>query len=58
MFAFLNAHGRAQLLKTWEQLTISAIALGLGVIVAVPLGILQPRFPCTAMLELGLASMY
>ena len=48
MFAFLNAHGSELITKTWEQLYISAIALGLGVIVAVPLGILLTRFPKTA----------
>ncbi|MCE2311117.1 choline ABC transporter permease, partial [Streptococcus thermophilus] len=43
--------------KTWEQLYISAIALGLGVLVAVPLGIVLTRFPKTAKVVIGLASM-
>jgi osmoprotectant transport system permease protein len=57
MFAFLNAHGSELITKTWEQLYISAIALGLGVIVAVPLGILLTRFPKTAKVVIGIASM-
>ena len=57
MFAFLNAHGSELITKTWEQLYISAIALGLGVLVAVPLGIVLTRFPKTAKVVIGLASM-
>lgn len=45
MMNFLNEYGSDLLLKTWEQLYISLIALGLGIIVAVPLGIALTRFP-------------
>lgn len=58
MLSFLNAHGRVQLLKTVEQLTISAMSLSLGVMLSVPLCILQSRFPKTAKVEFGLSSMY
>ncbi|WP_179395882.1 ABC transporter permease [Lacticaseibacillus absianus] len=54
---FLSQHGPELLVKTWEQLYISAIAMGLGVIVAVPLGIALTRFPRTAKVVIGLASM-
>ena len=57
MFAFLNAHGSELITKTWEQLYISAIALGLGVIVAVPLGILLTRFHVTDGAFVGFAGI-
>ncbi|ASV69510.1 ABC transporter permease [Cytobacillus sp. FSL W7-1323] len=41
---FLNNNGSDLLIKTWEHLYISVIAAALGVIVAVPLGILLTRF--------------
>ncbi|MCD2256969.1 ABC transporter permease [Agrilactobacillus fermenti] len=57
MIDFLNAHGSELITKTWEQLYISALALILGVIVAIPLGILLTRFPKTAKVVIGIASM-
>lgn len=57
MMAFLQNHGTELLIKTWEQIYISAIALALGIIVAVPLGIVLTRFKKVAKLVIGLASM-
>lgn len=57
MLAFLQQYGSELVTKTWEQLYISAIALFLGVLVAVPLGILLTRFPKTAKVIVGVASM-
>ncbi|GAF40307.1 osmoprotectant ABC transporter [Agrilactobacillus composti DSM 18527 = JCM 14202] len=57
MIDFLNAHGSELVTKTWEQLYISAIALLLGIVVAVPLGIILTRFPKTAKVVISIASM-
>lgn len=57
MIAFLQQYGSQLLLKTWEQLYISAISLTLGMLVAVPLGIILTRFLKTAKVVIGLASM-
>lgn len=57
MMTFLSQHGSELVLKTWEQLYISASALLLGVLVAVPLGVLLTRFDKTAKVVVGLASM-
>ncbi|GAJ26583.1 osmotically activated L-carnitine/choline ABC transporter [Liquorilactobacillus sucicola DSM 21376 = JCM 15457] len=57
MFDFLNQHGGELITKTWEQLYISGLALALGIIVAVPLGILLTRFAKTAKIIIGIASM-
>lgn len=57
MLTFLTEHGSDLLIKTWEQLYISAIALVLGIIVAVPLGIALTRFPKTAKVVIAIASM-
>lgn len=57
MSDFLAQHGTELIVKTWEQLYISAISLGLGIIVAVPLGILLTRFPKTAKVVMAIASM-
>lgn len=57
MIAFLQQYGSQLLLKTWEQLYISAISLVLGMLVAVPLGIILTRFLKTAKVVIGLASM-
>ncbi|WP_373756727.1 ABC transporter permease [Streptococcus ferus] len=57
MNTFLEQYGSQLLLKTWEQIYISAIALILGVLVAVPAGIILTRFPKTAKLVIGLTSM-
>lgn len=37
---FLNTYGKELLLKTWEHLYISLISITLGILVAIPLGIL------------------
>lgn len=57
MSAFLNQYGTELLIKTWEQFYISAIALGLGIIVAIPLSIVLTRFDRTAKFVMGLAGM-
>lgn len=57
MMSFLNQYGGQLVTKTWEQLYISAIALLLGVLVAVPIGILLTRFPKTAKIIVGIAGM-
>ena len=57
MTAFLSQYGSELVMKTWEQLYISAIALGLGVLVAVPICVTLTRFPKTASVIVGLASM-
>ncbi|WP_413526519.1 ABC transporter permease [Latilactobacillus curvatus] len=57
MLTFLTEHGSDLLIKTWEQLYISAIALVLGIMVAVPLGIALTRFPKTAKVVIAIASM-
>ena len=57
MMSFLNEYGSDLLLKTWEQLYISLIALSLGIIVAVPLGITLNRFPRTAKVMISISSM-
>ena len=57
MLNFLNQNGAELLIKTWEQLYISAIALCLGALVAVPLGIGLTRFPKTAKVMIAIASM-
>lgn len=57
MLNFLNQNGAELLIKTWEQLYISAIALCLGALVAVPLGIALTRFPKTAKVVIAVASM-
>ncbi|MCM3177533.1 ABC transporter permease [Cytobacillus horneckiae] len=41
---FLSQNGMELLGKTWEHLYISLLAAGLGVIVAVPLGVILTRF--------------
>lgn len=57
MDAFLQEYGRELVVKTGEHLTVSAIALLLGVIVAVPLGILLTRAPKISGFVIGLASL-
>lgn len=45
MMTFFSDYGTQLLFKTWEHLYISLIAILLGIIVAVPLGILLTRTP-------------
>ncbi|MEK3887350.1 ABC transporter permease [Bacillus sp. FSL K6-3431] len=54
---FFNANGNELLLKTWEHLYISIAALILGVVVAIPLGILLTRIPKIAGLVMGIAGV-
>ncbi|WP_373842336.1 ABC transporter permease [Limosilactobacillus sp.] len=57
MMQFLNQHGTALLIKTWEQIYISFSALLLGIIVAVPVGIAILRYPKTAKVVIGVANV-
>ncbi|RRK11031.1 ABC transporter permease [Lactiplantibacillus garii] len=58
MMSFLQTYGAQLLLKTWQHLYISAIALLLGVIVAVPIGVLLTRANDTvANVVMSIASM-
>lgn len=45
MIEFFDEYGMDLLIKTWEHLYISLVAMILGVIVAVPLGIILTRAP-------------
>jgi osmoprotectant transport system permease protein len=51
---FLADNGAELLLKTWEHLYVSLIATLLGVLVAVPLGILLTRTPKGANVVMGI----
>lgn len=57
MSAFFAQHGSELLVKTWQQIYISAISLGLGIIVAVPLSIILMKFPRVAKVVIVIASM-
>lgn len=57
MTAFLTQHGSELLTKTWQQIYISAIALALGIIVAVLLSVILMKFPRTAKVVMAIASM-
>lgn len=57
MSAFFAQHGSELLVKTWQQIYISAISLGLGIIVAVPLSIILMKFPRVAKVVIAIASM-
>lgn len=57
MADFFASNGSDLLLKTWEHLYISAFALFLGVIVAVPLGIVLTRFNKIASIVMGIATV-
>lgn len=54
---FLNNNGTELLFKVWEHIYISLIAATLGIIVAVPLGILLTRIPTFANLVMGVLSI-
>lgn len=51
---FLSQYGSEMLFKTWEHIYISLIAVILGIIVAVPLGIVLTRFPKGAGFVMGI----
>ncbi|WP_028273759.1 ABC transporter permease [Atopococcus tabaci] len=57
MLDFFNNYGSQMMLLIWEHIYISAAALALGVLVAVPLGILLTRFDRAASLVIGAASI-
>ncbi|GAB2478286.1 ABC transporter permease [Alkalibacterium psychrotolerans] len=57
MVEFLNNNGSQMMRLIWEHLYISLTALGLGVIVAVPLGIALTRTNKIATVVIGLASI-
>ncbi|MFC6201640.1 ABC transporter permease [Lactiplantibacillus nangangensis] len=57
MITFLQTYGTQLLLKTWQHLYISAIALALGIIVAVPLGVLLTRTKSISGFVMAIASM-
>lgn len=54
---FILEHGQELVVKTGEHLFISALALILGIIVAVPLGIALTRTPKISGFVIGLASL-
>jgi osmoprotectant transport system permease protein len=56
-FDFLSSHGHKLLELTWEHLYISLIAVLLGVIVAIPLGIALTRVPKIAGVVIGIVSV-
>ncbi|AXX65431.1 MAG: ABC transporter permease [Lactobacillus sp.] len=57
MSNFLAEHGSELILKTWQQIYIAAISLGLGIIVAVPAGVILAHFPRVAQIVMGITSM-
>ncbi|MFD1465488.1 ABC transporter permease [Lapidilactobacillus mulanensis] len=57
MIAFFQEYGSQLLFKTWQHLYISMIALVLGAIVAIPLGVLLTRYKKAAGFTIGLANV-
>ena len=57
MSAFFAQHGSELLVKTWQQIYISAISLGLGILVAVPLSVILMKFKQIAKVVIAIASM-
>lgn len=51
---FLDTYGAEMLYKTWEHLYISLIATLLGILVAVPLGVVLTHFPKGAGIVMGI----
>lgn len=58
MMAFLEQNGSQLVTLIWEHLSISLISLALGIIVAVPLGVVLTRFPKVADFVIGIASIF
>lgn len=56
MESFFNEYGSEILTKSAEHIYISAVALFLGIVIAVPLGILLTRLPKVANVVIGIAS--
>lgn len=57
MMEFFAEQGNALLIAIGEHISLSLIALGLGILVAVPLGILLSQFPKIANVVIGIASV-
>lgn len=57
MMHFLSVYGMQLLFKTWQHIYISAISLGLGILVAVPIGVLLTRTKRIANVVISIASM-
>ncbi|RMC49672.1 ABC transporter permease [Lactobacillus sp. ESL0228] len=57
MTSFFAQHGSELIVKTWQQIYISASALILGIIVAVPLSVVLLKFPRTAKVVISIASV-
>ncbi len=57
ILSFMTNNGTELLFKIWEHLYISLIAASLGIIVAVPLGILLTRIPKIANFVMGILSI-
>ncbi|ANZ66910.1 ABC transporter permease [Secundilactobacillus paracollinoides] len=57
MMHFLSVYGMQLLFKTWQHIYISAISLGLGILVAVPIGVLLTRTKRIANIVISSASM-
>lgn len=57
MIDFLSDNGSQLMVLLWEHIYISGIALALGVIVAVPLGILLTRFEKAAQVIISLVTI-
>ena len=57
MSTFFAQHGSELLVKTWQQVYISAISLGLGIIVAVPLSVVLMKFKRIAKVVIAISSM-
>lgn len=57
MQQFINEYGGQILTKSAEHIYISALALALGILVAVPLGIVLTRFQKVSSFVIGLASV-
>jgi osmoprotectant transport system permease protein len=51
---FFSQYGTELLYKTWEHLYISLISVGLGILIAIPLGIVLTRVPKVANFVMGL----
>ncbi len=57
MSEFLQQYGSQMWVLIWEHLIISGIALGLGVLIAVPVGILLTRYDRAASFVIGFTSI-
>lgn len=57
LLQFLTEHGDQLILKTWEHFYISLIAVLLGALVAIPLGVALTRAPKVAGVVMGIVSV-